>query len=992
MPRFVEPLHNGLVTARDPGLLAEGELQRADNTIYLPNDVGIYAAPVETQVASGLGGPVTGQAHCAFDFVSADVSLTRLSTTIPVTPRVVASVGLTSGSAIITAPATDNFIKILKGATVSGVNIPAGTTVLTWDSPTQITMSANASGTGPQTVTFTNAKFANVSPGALVSGVGIPNGCTVASVAANGTSITVVGGFAATITANSHIIVSADNLLIAQANGRYHKARPGAAGTSLTFSTLENPVVEGTSLEQVHYNNLHVLLNGKHENLVLMSDGITRPHGLAPVNASCDPRVLGTGVWALRDGVGFYAYWTTEYDSVNDIESDFDRGVDAEGKPLKPPFIQITTVNSQSVQVTRPPRVNPTATHWRVYRSVKYASSTEKSAAKENQYPNGFLIAQLELRDDDQQQIFIDGGGVSITASVNAGLATSGAGANGTVWAAPGSATGAPNNGGATDDTNSATLTWTTGKLADNANIPLTLGNFTIPSVSAPITGITIVVTGRKTGNGALVAEVTTVGRSLPFGAPLLGKTVPLTTSNTAHTIGSASELWGRTWDPSDFGNGKFVVVLYGSVGRSGDKVAVDAVSVVVSYGESQEAVSGSFLSNITDAYPSVTVSPYGFTISAGRGGKPPKATTGDIFQDSLLTNDVDDSSLARYSFPSRIDLFPAPYFLNFDTKEQDEITLIRTVGNVAVVGLKHQIYRINYLPRDTDAEFAPGRAVELFENAHGIAGREAGVVFTLPGHGQVLAYANNYGVFMTDGYRSRMLTPDLDWWGTVDLNRLNVCKFVNNVELQVLEFYYVPVDAAITTYNTKQLYFHYHPSHLKGDPRSPTLKVSGPRDTAMQSAVSASFADGTRKVYIGTNTGTVNYINRLQSVLNNVDIKTRAIAPQGRGNEWRVNEVGVAYTLRDYTTPPPGTFGITAEITKTGANDRTSASKNISLPLFTGSGETNPKSRHISKTVVPESGQEISFRIRPNVVGNPRCSFDTVTLDAYGLSMETPT
>ena len=186
------------------------------------------------------------------------------------------------------------------------------------------------------------------------------------------------------------------------------------------------------------------------------------------------------------------------------------------------------------------------------------------------------------------------------------------------------------------------------------------------------------------------------------------------------------------------------------------------------------------------------------------------------MFQDSLLLNDVEDSSIARYSFPSRIDLFPAPYFLNFDTKEQDEITLIRTVGNVVIIGLKHQIYRANYLPRDTDAEFERGRAVEVVETAHGIAGRTAGVVFTLPGFGQALAYANNYGVFMTDGYRVRPLTSDLDWWGTVNLSYLSNSKFINNTELQVLEFYYVPVDVADLSAATKQLYFHYHPSHLK--------------------------------------------------------------------------------------------------------------------------------------------------------------------------------
>lgn len=999
--RLTEPFNNGLVTARDPVLLREGELQRAANTVYHPNDPGLHAAPAETQAASGLGASATGLVHCAFDFIQATCDITRAGGTVSVTAIVINSVTTVSGSAEITAPATNNFVGILKGATVTGTGIQASTVVDSVDSPTKITLSLLATANGTPNLTFTNAKFANVSVGATVAGPGIPNGATASAISADGTSLTLTAGFEAQFTGTSRLTVKADDLVIAQANGTYKKAKPGTAGTSLTFSTIESLVTEGDDLDQVHYNNLHVLLNGKHPNRVLTADGITRPHGLAPVTASCNP-VITTGVWALKDGVGFYGYWTTEYDANNDIESDFNLGVDNENKPLKPPTVQITTVNSQAVQITRPPRANPTATHWRVYRSIKYTSTTAKSAAKENQYPNGWLIAQIELRDDNQQQTFVDGGGVSVTASVNAGSAVSGTGASGLAWANLSEATGAIDNGGATDDTNSATLTWASGSAATNSGISLTLGTFSVPSVTAPITGIAVTVTGRKTGNGALVVRASTITDGVAgFEFPLIitpsgqlnnGKVVAYTTSNASYTLGGASDLWGRKWDVSDFANGKFVIRCYGSVTQSGDSVTIDAVSVVVSYGESQDTTTGAFLSNITDPYPGITVSPYGFTISAGRGGQPPKATTGDIFQDSLLVNDVNDSSIARYSFPSRIDLFPAPYFLNFDTKEQDELTLIRTVGNVAVVGLKHQIYRANYLPRDTDAEFERGRAVELVESSHGIAGRKAGVVFTLPGFGQALAYANNYGVFMTDGYRVRPLTTDLDWWATVDLTRLNQCKFINNAELQVLEFYYVPVDAAITAYQTKQLYFHYHPSHLKGDPRVPELKVTGPRDTSMRSGVSASFADGTRKVYIGTPSGTVNYINRLQGVLDTIDVQTRSLVPANHGNEWRSNEVMMMFTLRDYLAVSPGTFSITADVSKTGVADRTSAAKTITIPTFVGSGSTNPKSRRMAKTVIPEVGQGISYRIQPTVTGTGRASLEYLIIDAEGLGLENPT
>lgn len=40
-----ETLHNGLVTARDPNLLKEGELPRAEEAIYIPNAPAPEPAP-----------------------------------------------------------------------------------------------------------------------------------------------------------------------------------------------------------------------------------------------------------------------------------------------------------------------------------------------------------------------------------------------------------------------------------------------------------------------------------------------------------------------------------------------------------------------------------------------------------------------------------------------------------------------------------------------------------------------------------------------------------------------------------------------------------------------------------------------------------------------------------------------------------------------------------------------------------------------------------
>jgi hypothetical protein len=144
--------------------------------------------------------------------------------------------------------------------------------------------------------------------------------------------------------------------------------------------------------------------------------------------------------------------------------------------------------------------------------------------------------------------------------------------------------------------------------------------------------------------------------------------------------------------------------------------------------------------------------------------------------------------------------------------------------------------------------------------------------------------------------------------------------------------------------------------------------------------------------VYLGTPSGTVNYINRLQGVLDTVDVQTRSLIPAGAGNEWRSSELMLSYTLRDYLVSSPGAFALTVDVTKTGATDRTSSSKNITVPTFTGSGQTNPKSRRISKTFIDESGQGMSVRIQPIITGTGRCSLEYIVVDATGQGLENPT
>lgn len=59
------------------------------------------------------------------------------------------------------------------------------------------------------------------------------------------------------------------------------------------------------------------------------------------------------------------------------------------------------------------------------------------------------------------------------------------------------------------------------------------------------------------------------------------GRTTPtLTTSDAVHLLGGASDIWGRSWVPSEFNSGSFRVRVTGN--PSSNTVRLDALQVRV--------------------------------------------------------------------------------------------------------------------------------------------------------------------------------------------------------------------------------------------------------------------------------------------------------------------------------------------------------------------------------------------------------------------------
>lgn len=263
-------------------------------------------------------------------------------------------------------------------------------------------------------------------------------------------------------------------------------------------------------------------------------------------------------------------------------------------------------------------------------------------------------------------------------------------------------------------------------------------------------------------------------------------------------------------------------------------------------------------------AYELSTVVLSSLVQSVARAGPPPVASTGDVFEDSLVLNDVSNKSIVRYSWVDEPHKFPAQNFIRFETKEQDEVRLIRTVGATNMICMKDSLWRINTLPRPEDAAFQTEKVREQVDNAFGCVGEMAGAGFSW-GEGPRLAYVSVHGIVVTDGYLWDLLTEDLDWENAVNVEGLSPdssikyggAVLINNPHRYRLELYCRSKDGG-TDYNDVCYYLHYHPSHAKtteeGDFR---VKVTGPHSIEAVSAARVRV-NGIPQIFTGRRNGTI--------------------------------------------------------------------------------------------------------------------------------------
>jgi hypothetical protein len=510
-----------------------------------------------------------------------------------------------------------------------------------------------------------------------------------------------------------------DPWLIAHHGTSYAKSKMDDEDET-AFTSLGTTFGDGDSLDSIHYDNKHYLFNGEIADDATTLEGrnhcikedvpntnlIIRRHGLAPVVSFPAPTRLTFATQSWPDDttfpLGWYFFLLTEVHDAggpDELESAFEgtpQGINIE---LNTHYVRITLPATLVNDGSEVSSVGSTA----LINKIRVYMSTMQPTTG-GQPPTPSLDAFFQIAE------------VPWVASSTVDLSSAGTAVGYNMGLTPTLISGWNDLGNAVQDNNIGAETTT-------INATMAVYNFGFSGITGTISGIEVEVKYRENITGF-------------FNAPAQpGLAVGLTkTANTSNTlIGSYQtaampafgwhiELFGGpnntlsgTWAPSDInGITAFGVLLKQTVG--GHTLQVDYVKVKVYTGVLHPG----------KPYPVVAIIVGDVIITESANSEPPCADTGDIFESQMVLNDVSKRAVARYSLPDSVEYFPKDYYIQFSSKEQDRVTCIRRLGNKLIVGLRYQLFRVNYLPRQLDAEFDRGRAVEAISESHGIVGTQA--------------------------------------------------------------------------------------------------------------------------------------------------------------------------------------------------------------------------------------------------------------------------
>jgi len=797
MPTLItESFDKGLNISQHPALLDSGELQRADDCVYRDGNTSIERAPGRTAYNSAaLNTTPTGN-----------------------TPAGVRGLGYMQFDG-----ETDQLLAWAEGD---------GTTSYLWKSDFSAITGSFALLTGPgiiascvttngsAVVTAPAGSFTNMIVGAKVTGTGIAAGTYV---------LTVDSGLQITMDKN------------ATANGTVTLAFD--AGVPFGLSDVGDE-----TLELIHWQNTYFMLPKRgsvnrlsFKQFASVDTLLIRPAGLMPVTEAAGIAVVTAGAWSSVLGNGYYWLFVTElYSTDGGTTADAEAGYLANaGKATN---VQITSYTTQAIRITFPTIRNDgtngtnRATHWAIYMSVigpgkaAYVDNTNQPSLAT--FRRIATVAIEETTKDLRFDNVKTSGALPTTSAAITGVGQF------------------TNPSGVFDR----------GGTYASANTTLAKGNAFAGfgfSTGSPFSGYTV--------TGIEVRVIAKSGAFIPFPSyhiwldnastkvsnKYLG--VAPGTNFFVRPFGGQFDTWGQTWTPTDIGSLR--VMIQKDPSNTTSNLIIDYIEVLVYYSGATADTGSVNLDGVP--YPVVTYrSQIGTVVNDPANYIIPQASTGDIFQGSLVLNDLVIPGRIVYSLPNQPESFPKPYELKFNSAKKDIVTYIRRLQQILIVGMRDTIKRVNYLPTEADVDFGKGIAYEDLVTDHGIIGPRAACLIDLPGGGVVLAYVGANGMYYTDGVTDKPLNHDVEINLIAKASALNSCILRVYPREKWVVLYYCPLGATHSK-NTRAIVLSYSPHRIKSDG---TLPATGPLSISAKSATTA-YISGTSYLLTGHQSTGIVYV-----------------------------------------------------------------------------------------------------------------------------------
>lgn len=267
----------------------------------------------------------------------------------------------------------------------------------------------------------------------------------------------------------------------------------------------------------------------------------------------------------------------------------------------------------------------------------------------------------------------------------------------------------------------------------------------------------------------------------------------------------------------------------------------------------------------------------------------PPKASFGTAYQGSLVTNDLDNPGLVRWSVSGKPDSFPVIFFYDLN----DPLVSLRNMGRYMMILGRNKLVLCRYLPyEDVSAESVNGAFITITDSRGAMSHRTT-AMFTHPKLGPSVAFfGGDSELWITNGNIPQRLTPQFDYTKHASIWDYTRVKLIDNPAKQRLELHYEPWDNPSFPGGAREyLTISYAPEHMLGDI---ALNVMGP--IAHFNDHVAAVASGPTQVIAVSIEGTGYRVGVSSESAGATSVLSSVINPIGLGKDWMVYAMRTAY------------------------------------------------------------------------------------------------